>query len=69
MELASWDSADPDEAALLRLAALSPRNSELSRKLSDVFVIFKISPKFNLCTRLFLENFTHYGDGWSDVSP
>ena len=52
MKLASWNSADADVSGLLRASCLAPGNTNFSSKLGDIFMLFKISPKFDLGARL-----------------
>ena len=54
VELAGWNTTDTDiwAAFVFLLAIFSPGNANFRRKFSDVFVILKIGPKFNLGARL-----------------
>lgn len=47
----------------------APCNTDFGSELSDVFVILKVSPKFNPGAGFFFDNLTNYGDGWCDVPP
>ena len=56
-------------AAMFGFVFFAPRDTNLGGELGDIFIIFEISPKFYTCTGFLTENFTNYGDRWSDVSP
>lgn len=56
-------------AAMFGFVFFAPRNTNLGGELGDIFIIFKISPKFHASARLLVKNFTNYGDRWSDVPP
>ena len=48
VELASGDAAYPDIGGLLMAGFFAPFNANLGGKARDVFVILKVSPKFDL---------------------
>ena len=53
MKLAGWDTTNPNKRAANALGTIvSPRHASLGGEFGDVFVIFKISPKFGLGTGL-----------------
>ena len=69
MEFTGGNFAHADVSGFFATSFLAPSYADLGGKLSDVFVIFGISPKFYLGSRFFFDDFTNYGDGWSDMSP
>ncbi len=69
MKFASRNTTDSDVGSLLVTGFFAPFNTDFGSETSDVFVILKISPKFDLGTRFLTYNFTNYGDGWCNVTP
>lgn len=47
----------------------APSNTDFGGQFSNVFIIFKISPKFSLNARFFRDNFAQNCDGRRDVTP
>ena len=69
MEFAGGDATDADVSGFTLTRGFAPGNTQLGSELGNVFVIFKIRPKFNFGAGFFANNFTNYGDGWCNVSP
>ena len=69
MKFACRDLSNTNIRGLFVAGFFTPSNTDFGGKLSDIFIIFTISPKFYLSTRFFFDYFTNYGDGWSDVPP
>ena len=72
MEFPCWNAAHANVwalAAVFGFVFFAPRNTDFGGEFGDVFIIFEISPKFYTCTGFLTENFTNYGDRWSDVPP
>ena len=51
VEFARWDATDTDVGSFLVFSFFAPFNTDFGGEAGDVFIIFKISPKFNLGTR------------------
>ena len=69
MEFASRNAPDANVSGFTLPRGFTPSNTQLGGELGNVFVVFKIRPKFNFSTGFFVNNFTDYGDGWCNVSP
>ena len=70
VEFAGGNVTDADIGGFAALfPLLAPGETDLGGEFGDVFVILKISPKFDLGAGLSFDNFTNYGDGWCDMPP
>ena len=69
MEFAGWNTTNADVWVLVMSSLFSPRDTNLGGEFGDIFIVFKISPEFNLGAWFLLEYFANYGYGWSHVTP
>ena len=53
MEFAGRDTTDTNIGGFSTASRFAPRYTKLGSEFGDVFVIFEISPKFDLGTRFF----------------
>ena len=69
VEFAGGKLTDADISGFFAASFFAPGYTDFGGEFGDIFVIFGVSPKLNLGTRLFFDNFTNYGDGWRDMTP
>ena len=48
------ETTNANETSLLLFMGFRPRNTELGSEFGDIFIVFKISPKFDFGTRFLL---------------
>ena len=48
VEFAGWDATDADVGSPFTAGFLAPFDADFGSEACDVFIVFKISPKFNL---------------------
>ena len=69
MEFAGWDTTNTDVGSFLSALFLAPFDTAFGGEAGDIAEIFEVSPKFYLCTRFLMQDFTRDGDCWCDVPP
>ena len=69
MEFAGGKLTDADISGFFAASFFAPGYTDFGGEFGDIFVIFGVSPKLNLSTRFFFDDFTNYGDGWRNVTP